>query len=653
MNQIYHVAKAGADYNAGTETQPFLTIQRAAGVAKAGDTVIVHEGTYREWVRPMFGGNSDFCRVTYQAAEGEHVVIKGSEPVEHWEKAGDRLWKAVVYNRIFGEKNPFAERIEGDWLVDPRAYEVHLGAVYLDGVMLYEARSREELERPVQRAYTELATWGNRKEAILKPEQSLLVWSAQVGAESTVITANFGDCDPNEHLVEINVRQACFYPERSGVDYITLKGFEICHAATPWAPPTADQAGMVGPNWAKGWIIEENILHDSKCSAVSLGKNAATGHNDYTYTLKKPDYQYQMEDMFRGLSKGWSKEQTGSHVVRNNTIYDCGQTGIVGHMGCAFSEVYGNDISYIATRHEFWGHEIAGIKFHAAVDVRIYENHIHHCSLGTWLDWQAQGVRVSRNVYDHNNRDFMIEVTHGPYLVDNNIFASEYSFDNAAQGGAYVHNLCCGLLNQYPVLDRSTPYHMPHSTQIMGVIWVYGFDDRWYQNLFVGGSEEKAFYGTARYDGAPVSLEEYLEKMADYRENPLRGCRELKQPVYIRDNVYLQGAKAFERESGAVTAPDWNAEVSVEYEGQEVFLNITLPEEAVRGRGTLVTTRLLGTPRITESGYENPDGTPLIIDRDLLGETRPEHPVPGPVQGLKPGRNRVCLGKYGRGRANA
>ncbi|MCM1056312.1 MAG: right-handed parallel beta-helix repeat-containing protein [Firmicutes bacterium] len=653
MNRIYHVAKTGSDYNQGTEEAPFLTIQQAARTAGAGDTVIVHEGVYREWVRPMTGGVSDSCRVTYRAAEGEHAVIKGSEELKGWERLENGTWRAVVPNELFGEYNPFACKIEGDWLVDPQKYEVHCGAVYLDGVMLYEARTPEELEKPIKREYTELATWGGRPEAVLKPEQSLLVWSAEVGRENTVITANFGGCDPNEHLVEINVRQACFYPDRSGIDYITLRGFEIAQAATPWAPPTSDQVGMVGPNWAKGWIIEENLLHDSKCSAVSLGKNGATGHNKYTYTRKKPDYQYQMEAVFQGLGKGWSREQVGSHVVRNNTIYDCGQTGIVGHMGCCFCEIYGNDISYIATRHEFWGHEIAGIKFHAAVDARIYGNHIHHCSLGTWLDWQAQGVRVSGNVYDHNNRDFMIEVTHGPYLVDNNIFASEYNFDNAAQGGAYVHNLCCGLLNQYPVMDRPTPYHMPHSTQVMGVIWVYGFDDRWYQNVFAGGLELEKYYGTSRYDGAPVSMEEYLEKIEAYHPDPLRGCRETKQPVYIRNNVYLQGAKAFDREQGAVRLPDWNAAVSVESDGGEVFLNITMPKEPFDMDTIPVTTQLLGTPRITESGYENPDGSPIIIDWDIAGAERPDRPLPGPVQDLRPGENRVRLGSFGCGKGGS
>lgn len=46
----YHVAKSGSDYALGTKQNPFLTINKAASVAVAGDTIIVHEGVYREWV---------------------------------------------------------------------------------------------------------------------------------------------------------------------------------------------------------------------------------------------------------------------------------------------------------------------------------------------------------------------------------------------------------------------------------------------------------------------------------------------------------------------------------------------------------------------------------------------------------------------------
>lgn len=87
------------------------------------------------------------------------------------------------------------------------------------------------------------------------------------------------------------------------MNYITVRGFEMAHAATPWEPPTAAQPGMIGPNWAKGWIIENNDLHDAKCSAVSLGKEVSTGDNDFSKWQRKPGYQYQMEAVFRGRRK--------------------------------------------------------------------------------------------------------------------------------------------------------------------------------------------------------------------------------------------------------------------------------------------------------------------------------------------------------------
>ena len=83
--------------------------------------------------------------------------------------------------------------------------------------------------------------------------------------------------------------------------YITVRGFEMAQAASPWTPPTADQPGLLGAHWSKGWIIENNSLHDAKCSGISLGKEASTGHNAFTLGGRKPGYQYQLEAVFRAL----------------------------------------------------------------------------------------------------------------------------------------------------------------------------------------------------------------------------------------------------------------------------------------------------------------------------------------------------------------
>src|SRR4051812_21730695 len=132
MTSVFHVAIDGSDSSDGSQDQPFRTIDRAAELAQPGDTVVVHAGEYREWVRPRRGGLSDQRRITYQAADGEHVVIKGSEPVTGWEPAGGTVWKVSVPNTLFGAFNPFAEEIDGDWIVYPskEAPKKHLGDVY-------------------------------------------------------------------------------------------------------------------------------------------------------------------------------------------------------------------------------------------------------------------------------------------------------------------------------------------------------------------------------------------------------------------------------------------------------------------------------------------------------------------------------------------
>lgn len=205
---VYYVAKSGSDLGKGTKDDPFLTINKAASVAVAGDTVIVREGVYREWVKPVNSGLSNRRRITYQAAEGEKVVIKGSEEIKNWEKVEGTIWKVVLPNEFFGDFNPYKEEVFGDWLVT--GHGKHLGDVYLNGMSFYEADKYEDLLNPQVRTEV-LDHWTNRIVPVHNPEQTKYLWYAEVDEKNTTIYANFHDYNPNEELVEINVRKCCFY----------------------------------------------------------------------------------------------------------------------------------------------------------------------------------------------------------------------------------------------------------------------------------------------------------------------------------------------------------------------------------------------------------------------------------------------------------
>jgi len=548
---IFHVAKQGADHAAGTEELPLRTINEAGRRVLPGDMILVHGGVYREWVNPVRSGASDAQRVTIAAAEGEKVVVKGSEQVTDWSCRDDGLWQCYLPDEWFKGTNTLRAELFGDWFWHENLPQ-HLGELFCGGDPLFEVENVDKIKlaEPWPKA--------------LPPDHVKGAWCAVTGEQGCEVVADFGDEDPNATLVELSVREACLYPKANGVDWVTIRGIEFCQAASPWAPPTAEQVGMVGPNWAKGWIIEDCHLHHARCSGISLGAPSFIGNNRWTRERVKHGTQREREAVFTALSHGWSAENIGSHIVRRNHIHHCEQTGICGHLGAIFSELSENHIHHIHVRRRFSGHEMAGIKLHAPIDCLITRNRLHHCIMGLWMDWQAQGTRISRNLcHDNSNADVYIEVSHGPYTVDNNLLLSTHSVKNCSQGGAFVGNLITGSILMQRIGNRFTFYHYPHSTAIAGLMTILGGDDRWMGNLFLGGDStsvsraavgdenakiaKREDYGTSIYDGFPKPASDWCSvKSVD-------AYASLSLPVAICKNAYANDAKPWEAEETIAT----------------------------------------------------------------------------------------------------
>ena len=407
-----------------------------------GDTVLVHEGVYREWVKPANGGLSDTRRITYAAAPGEHVEIKGAERVTGWDarvaarcgRSRSRTRCSATSTRTRDDRRRLGR--PHDRGRAPQAPRRRLP----QRAELLRGRRRATSSPP--RARTEVSDdWTGRMmagAATRSRRRFRLVRRGRAGLDHDLGRTS-ATPTPTWSSSRSTCAGRCSTRSWHHLDYITVRGFELAQAACPWTPPTADQPGLIGPNWAKGWIIEDNDIHDAKCSAISIGKEASTGDNNFTDAPRQARLPVPAGVGLRrpGRSAG-ARSTIGSHVIRNNHIHDCGQNGVVGHLGCVFSTIEDNHIYNIAIKREFFGHEIGGIKLHAAIDVEIAHNHIHDCTLGIWLDWQTQGTRVTRNVLHDNCRDLFVEVSHGPYVVDHNIFASNASIESVSEGGAYV-----------------------------------------------------------------------------------------------------------------------------------------------------------------------------------------------------------------------
>jgi len=568
----YHVSRSGLDSHPGSSSQPFLTIQKAATVMQAGDVCTVQAGTYREEVIPPRGGSAEAQRITYRAAEGEKVLWKGSDPFTNWTVHSGNTYQVSISNTVFGSFNPYAVCVTA-----PRVTygnnKFHRGQVFYEG-----EQYREQF-------------------ALADVTATSKTWYVKQDNGSTVIYANFGGADPNAGLAEVTMRMSVFRPiVDGGVNYITLRGFHIAHGAPNGSPPcptVTDQQGLITTYRGGHWIIENNVISDSRTVGIVSGS----------------------------LLNDWKRNYAtmGHHIVRGNIIRNCGQAGICGWGGWGVSLIEGNLIEEINPLMEFGGYETAGIKIHASSDFTIRNNVIrgvysggngnHH---GIWLDWANQNLRVTGNIiYNTAQSALYLEKGVGGNLVDNNVFVAR-GVEVQSHQVLLAHNLMIGGHFFMHVDGRNAQYSKPHTYDEIDRWTMETGANRFFGNIFVGFSPPKK------------TKTEHPDR-ADF-------------------NVYYKDAKkpSFEgAQSRVVSAFDPGFTLKSLPDGAEITFAVDAGFPGVPT--SIITSEMLGTNFLTGAGMENPDGTPMDVTTDFLGTTRGKNPTPGPFETLKSGTNTFTL----------
>ncbi|MEU3980528.1 discoidin domain-containing protein [Streptomyces sp. NPDC026672] len=407
--RVIHVAKNGNDANSGTQAAPYLTINRAAQVAQPGDTVLVHAGLYRETVKPARGGTDEAHRITYTNAGDGEVTVKGSEEVNSWARGSGNVWSVTLPNSYFGDYNPYATgQPQGGGGGTFPGYTA--GDVYLDETAYYE------------------------KPSLSGVQSAPGTWYSEVGSGGTTIWANFNGADPNARLAEINVRRQVFAPDVWGLGYITVNGFTVKHAANTYSDfpdsPTRRQAGAISVYGGLKWVIENNIVINARTIGIDIGLS---------------------NDEWAGNRPGTTRTDFhntgayGSHVVRNNYIAKCGQSGIAGVFSW-HSQILYNMIEDTNYRNEFSGAETAPIKVHYMNEGLIKGNYVKNSkggnSAGIWTDWGNQNVRITGNIVMNSPWGYYAEAVFGPILVDNNVFIGNSDIRTLdATGVVFANNL--------------------------------------------------------------------------------------------------------------------------------------------------------------------------------------------------------------------
>jgi alpha-N-arabinofuranosidase len=206
--------------------------------------VEVHEGVYREWVKPENGGKSPGEMIWYYAAKGEEVVIKGSDEWSpQWVKTryigNDQNRKFITYEATlkglqFEGANPFCllnGRIDADWGYN-KEFECCRGMIFLNGEKLRQVSKYENLEN-------------------INPRDIGLFWVEENGM--TIHLRLQEEKNPNGLTFEITTKEQVFAPTNRYLNYIKISGFKMYHAANPVTIPWP-QRGLISSFGGHHWI---------------------------------------------------------------------------------------------------------------------------------------------------------------------------------------------------------------------------------------------------------------------------------------------------------------------------------------------------------------------------------------------------------------
>lgn len=393
-SHVYHVAQGhtgAADSNPGTVELPFATIGKAAEVVQPGEKVVIHAGVYREWVRPAFEGTGPEGMIAYEAAPGEEVHLRGSRvwaaefmPSSGWQGAEKgKAWMGELPREWFIGYNPFAvpNLPRSEYTLDTTAWpremmtamELRRGMLYADG-------------RPLQQVFFahELATTDGA------------FWVEEPGLRLHFRLWN--DADPRGVTLEVTAQEQVFAPTARYLGYIRLSGLHIAHAADGLPVP---QRAMVSASRGHHWIIEDCQLTGANAIGIDVGNES--------WHATRP-----------------AELPTGGHILRRNSVRQCGICGIAGVGNVAGSLLEDNVVEEIGGHpwESFW--ETGGIKLHTCDTVLIRRNVIRHTrhAPGLWLDYLNRNCRVTENVFtDVESRlgGIYLEVSHAPNAIDHNL----------------------------------------------------------------------------------------------------------------------------------------------------------------------------------------------------------------------------------------
>jgi hypothetical protein len=386
-----------SDENPGTQSLPLKTVNAAARIAVPGTRVLIHRGTYRETVQPAMGGLSPEKMISYEAFDGEEVIIKASVEVRDFRPSVG--WRMV---RGFG-----ASKVNTD---NVRIWEIELDPEDFKGYNPFCAVNILHDRLFIEYDKTDMTTYLNRRGMVFvdgRPMKQVPLYCMLTENENSYwVEANgqkvhirlYGDDDPKDHVIELTNREQCFAPKVPFLSYIKVKGLTLAHAATGAPVP---QRGALSCYRGHHWIIEDCTIDWSNATGIDCGNEC------WHHTVEEGQI-------------------IGNSIIRRNTIKDAGVCGIAG-LFVKNMLIEDNLITGTGWQRMELSWEAGGIKVHNSVNSLIRRNIIKDCygCDALWMDVGNENNRITSNLFLNgidSREHIFIECTRDQEnLIDNNI----------------------------------------------------------------------------------------------------------------------------------------------------------------------------------------------------------------------------------------
>lgn len=388
-----HVADGSSSGGDGSSGAPLPSIAAALALARAGDEILIHPGTYRELVAPAVP------RLTLRAADPARPPrITAADVLDaDWREEGGGWWSAAV------PALPWDDPAR----TDPRS---RCEQLWLDGVLVPHLAAREAGEGPA--------------------------FCCVAGDAGHHLCLRLGGTAPRDHLIERSTRQQVLMPAVRGLDGLAIIGLELVGgAAHVWGGgnwSTQNQLAVLSVDGGHGWRILDNIVRDGNAQGIQVADGGFAGnlaHLPLVNRLGQPP----ADDAHHVPGRN-------GNVVRGNRVLDHGIAGIVG-IGCCNGLVIDGNVLRGNNRKRHGNCEEAAIKLHSTRGCVVSRNRIEATRAhGIWLDCECSGDRVSGNVLiDTDGNAIMYEISPGPVLIDGNVVIDSRG-QEAGACGFYTHD---------------------------------------------------------------------------------------------------------------------------------------------------------------------------------------------------------------------